>query len=303
MTTRLIKVAAVQMASGDWQLDNNTDRAERLIRQAAIKGANLILCPELFMCPYFCVDENSDYFDLAEPLEGNAKLERFGRLAAELGVVLPVGFFERAGKVFYNSIVVFDADGTRLGIYRKTHIPDNPGYSEKFYFTPGDTGFKVWTTRFGRIGVGICWDQWFPETARAMALMGAEVLCFPTIIGSDPVFPDLDCSGHWQRTMQGHAAANMLPLVCANRIGTETGKGNVAHSPLSVTFHGRSFIADGTGDKVAEAGNADETIIMHEFDLEKCRRARENWGLFRDRRPVMYGALMTSDGICRDLLG
>jgi N-carbamoylputrescine amidase len=248
------------------------------------------------MSPYFCVDENSEHFELAEPLEGNAKLARLGLLAAELGIVLPVGFFERAGKVFYNSIVVFDADGTRLGVYRKTHIPDNPGYSEKFYFTPGDTGFKVWSTRFGRIGVGICWDQWFPETARAMALMGAEVLCFPTIIGSDPVYPDLDCSGHWQRTMQGHAAANMLPLVCANRIGTEKGKGNAAQSPLSVTFHGRSFIADGTGDKVAEAGAQDETIIMHTFDLEQCRRARENWGLFRDRRPAMYGVLNTSDG-------
>lgn len=296
MKSRLINVAVVQMASGDWQLERNIDRAERLIRQAAAQGANLVLCPELFMCPYFCVDENSDHFDLAETLEGNHKLAHFGRLSAELGIVLPVGFFERAGRVFYNSIAVFDADGTNLGVYRKTHIPDNPGYSEKFYFTPGDTGFKVWQTRYGRIGVGICWDQWFPETARALALMGAEVLCFPTIIGSDPVFPDLDCSGHWQRTMQGHAAANMVPVVCANRIGTETGKGNAAHAPLSVTFHGRSFIADGTGAKVAEAGADDESILLHSFDLAQCQHARENWGLFRDRRPAMYGVLNTSDG-------
>jgi N-carbamoylputrescine amidase len=296
MATRSITVAAVQMASGDWQLENNIGRAEALIRQAAARGANLVLCPELFMCPYFCVDENSDHFDLAEPLEGNVKLARFGRLAAELGIVLPVGFFERAGRVFYNSIVVFDADGTRLGLYRKTHIPDNPGYSEKFYFTPGDTGFQVWATRFGTIGVAICWDQWFPETARAMALLGAELLCFPTIIGSDPVFPELDCSDHWQRTMQGHAAANMLPLVCANRIGTETGRGNAAHRPLSVTFHGRSFIADPTGAILAEANREEETILLQRFDLDACRRARENWGLFRDRRPAMYGVLGSSDG-------
>jgi N-carbamoylputrescine amidase len=300
MTERLITVAAVQMASGDWDLERNIERAEQLIREAAARGANLVLCPELFMCPYFCVDENSDHFELAEPLQPNDKLARFGRLAAELGIVLPVGFFERAGKVFYNSIVIYDADGTQLGVYRKAHIPDNPGYSEKFYFTPGDTGFKVWQTRFGIIGVGICWDQWFPETARAMALMGAELLCFPTIIGSDPVFPELDCAGHWQRTMQGHAAANMVPLVCANRIGAETGKGNAVHAPLTVTFHGQSFIADGTGEKVTEAGRSEETILLHTFNLEQTRRARENWGLFRDRRPTMYRALQTSDGITPD---
>lgn len=299
MKKREITVAAVQMASGDWSLNNNMDRAEKLIREAASRRANLVLCPELFMSPYFCIDENSTHFELAQPLHGNSKLERFGRLAAELGVVLPVGFFERAGRVFYNSIVVFDADGTLLGCYRKTHIPDNPGYSEKFYFTPGDTGFKVWNTRFGCIGVGICWDQWFPETARSMALMGAEVLCFPTIIGSDPVFPELECHGHWQRTMQGHSAANMVPVVCANRIGTETGKGNAAHKPLSVTFHGRSFITDHTGAKLSEANGEDETILLQTIDLEACRHARENWGLFRDRRPSMYGVINTSDGVLK----
>jgi N-carbamoylputrescine amidase len=295
MTTRRITVAAVQLAGG-WDLQRNADRAEALIRRAAAQGANLVLCPELFLSPYFCVDQNPDHFDLALPADAHPGLERFGRLAAELGVVLPVGFFERAGRAFYNSIAVFDADGRRLGVYRKTHIPDNPGYSEKYYFTPGDTGFQVWQTRYGAVGVGICWDQWFPETARALALLGAEVLCFPTIIGSDPVYPALDCLGHWQRTMQGHAAANMVPLVCANRIGTETGRGNAAQPPLSVTLHGGSFIADGTGAMVAEAGRAEEAVLLHAFDLDECRRARENWALFRDRRPAMYGALATSDG-------
>jgi N-carbamoylputrescine amidase len=295
MAPRPVTVAAVQLAGG-WDLARNADRTEALIRQAAAQGANLVLCPELFLSPYFCVDEDADHFDLALPAEGHPGLERFGRLAAELSVVLPVGFFERAGKVFYNSIAVFDADGERLGVYRKTHIPDNPGYSEKFYFTPGDTGFQVWQTRYGAVGVGICWDQWFPETARALALLGAELLCFPTIIGSDPDFPALDCLGHWQRTMQGHAAANMLPLVCANRIGTETGRGSAARSPLGVTFHGGSFIADQTGAKVAEAGRAEEAVLLQTFDLDAGRRAREGWHLFRDRRPAMYGALATSDG-------
>jgi N-carbamoylputrescine amidase len=284
------------MASGDWDPSENIRRAERLIREAAGRGANLIVCPELFMSPYFCIDENAEHLRLAEPAQPNDNLDHFGRLARELGVVLPVGFFERAGQVFYNSVAVFDADGTRLGVYRKTHIPDNPGYSEKFYFTPGDTGFKVWKTRFGNVGVAICWDQWFPETARAMALMGAEVLCFPTIIGSDPVYKNLDCADHWRRTMQGHAAANMMPVVCANRIGTEAGKGNSAQRPLTVTFHGSSFIADETGGVVEQAGRFDEMILTHTFDLEAVRRARENWGLFRDRRPGAYRLLMTSDG-------
>jgi len=294
---RKVTVAAVQMASGDWDLSKNIARAERLIRAAAAQGAQLVLCPELFMCPYFCVDENPAHFALAEPVEPNEKLAHFGRLAAELGIVLPVGFFERAGKVFYNSVAIFDADGRRLGVYRKTHIPDNPGYSEKFYFTPGDTGFRVWDTRIGKLGVGICWDQWFPETARSLALMGAEILCFPTIIGSDPVYTELDCAPHWQRTMQGHAAANMVPVVCANRIGTDVGIGDATRPPLSVTLHGTSFITDETGALLASAGRTEETILTHTFDLDRVQRYREGWGLFRDRRPGSYRSLMTSDGV------
>lgn len=296
---RPLTVAAVQMASGDWDLARNVARAERLIREAASKGAQLVLCPELFMTPYFCVDENSGHLSLAEPYADNERLAHFARLARELGVVIPVGFFERAGRAFYNSVAVIDADGSSLGVYRKTHIPDNPGYSEKFYFTPGDTGFKVWKTRFGVVGVGICWDQWFPETARAMALMGADVLCFPTIIGSDPIYPDLDCADHWQRVMQGHAAANMMPLICANRIGSETGRGDGVREPFRLTFHGRSFIADETGGLVAAADRVGETVLVHTFDLDAIRRRREAWALFRDRRPEAYRVLMTSDGQLR----
>lgn len=295
---RMIKVASVQMASGDWEFQKNMDRAERLIRQAAAGGANLVLCPELFMMPYFCLDQNWKHLDLAEPFEGNARIAHFAKLAGELGIVLPIGFFERAGNAAYNSIAVADADGQVLGVYRKTHIPDGPGYTEKFYFTPGDTGFKVWDTRFGRIGIAICWDQWYPETARSMALMGAEVLCFPTIIGSEPHDADMDTSGHWQRTMQGHAAANMVPVVAANRIGSETGIGNnnSEQGALTGTFYGSSFIADHTGAKVAEANRLDECILMHEFDLEAIRQERQSFGFFRDRRPDMYGTLQTSDG-------
>ena len=296
MTARLITVAAVQMPSADADPAANARRAEAHIRSAAAQGANLVLCPELFLSPYFCIDQNSAHFAQAHPAEGHPWLNHFAQLAAELGVVIPVGFFERAGNVHFNSLAVFDADGTRLGIYRKTHIPDNPGYSEKFYFTPGDTGFRVWETRFGRVGIGICWDQWFPETARALALLGAEILCFPTIIGSDPVYPDLDCAGHWQRVMQGHAAANMVPVVCANRIGTETGIGNAAQSALSLIFHGQSFITDNTGAMLAQANWHEETVLLQRFDLTQLRRDRDNWGLFRDRRPAAYAVLNTSDG-------
>ncbi|MCP5265559.1 MAG: N-carbamoylputrescine amidase [Burkholderiaceae bacterium] len=296
---RHITVAAVQMASGDRDLQRNVDRAERLIRAAAARGADLVLCPELFMMPYFCIDQNAGHFDLAEPFEGNARIAHFARLAAELGVVLPIGFFERAGNVFYNSVAMADADGRVLGVYRKTHIPDGPGYSEKFYFTPGDTGFRVWDTRIGRVGLAICWDQWFPETARSLALMGAEILCFPTIIGSEPQDPSFDTAGQWQRTMQGHAAANMVPVVAANRIGSETGigNGNPQQRPLTNTFYGSSFIADHIGAKVAEANRSDESVLVHAFDLGAIQRARQAFGLFRDRRPGMYGALMTKDGV------
>ncbi len=298
MTSRTIIVAAVQMASGDWDFTLNIQRAERLIRQAAAQGAQLVLCPELFMTPYFCLDQNVRHLELAEPFEGNQRIAHFAQLAGELGIVLPIGFFERAGNAAYNSVAVADADGRVLGVYRKTHIPDGPGYTEKFYFSPGDTGFRVWDTRFGRIGVAICWDQWFPETARSLALMGADVLCFPTIIGSEPHGTEMDTAGQWQRTMQGHAAANMVPLLAANRIGSETGigNGNAKQAGLTGTFYGSSFIADHTGAKVAEANRVDETVLTHRFDLDAIRRDRQSFGFFRDRRPEMYGALRTLDG-------
>lgn len=298
MSSRIITVAAVQMASGSWHVEDNIATAERLVRAAARQGANLIVCPELFMLPYFCLDQNVAHLRLAEPFEGNARIAHFARLAGELGVVLPIGFFERAGNAAYNSVAVADADGRVLGVYRKTHIPDGPGYTEKFYFTPGDTGFRVWDTRFGRIGIGICWDQWYPETARSLALMGAELLCFPSIIGSEPFSGEFDSAGHWQRTMQGHAAANLVPLVAANRIGRETGIGNENDRQQGLTgmFYGSSFIADHTGAKVAEANRVDESILLHAFDLDAIRDARQSWGCFRDRRPEMYRSLLTSDG-------
>lgn len=298
MTNRHITVAAVQMPSGDWNQQHNADRAERLIRQAAAAGAQLIVCPELFTSPYFCIDQNVQHLELALPAEGHPQITRFARLAGELGVVLPIGFFERAGNAAYNSVAVADADGSVLGVYRKTHIPDGPGYTEKFYFTPGDTGFQVWDTRFGRIGVAICWDQWYPETARSMALMGAEVMCFPTIIGSEPHSADYDTAGHWQRTMQGHAAANMVPVIAANRVGRETGlgNGNPQQQPLTTTFYGSSFIADHTGAKRAEASREDEAVLIQRFDLEAIRQERQSFGFFRDRRPQMYQTLLTSDG-------
>lgn len=299
MTARTLTVAAIQMASGSWHFDDNMATAERLIRAAAAQGARLIVCPELFMMPYFCIDQNAQHLALAEPFADNPRIRHFAALAGELGVVLPIGFFERAGNAAYNSVAVADTDGRILGIYRKTHIPDGPGYTEKYYFTPGDTGFKVWDTNVGKIGIGICWDQWYPETARAMALMGAEVLCFPTIIGSEPFSADYDSCGHWQRTMQGHAAANMLPLVAANRIGRETGigNGNPQQQALTNTFYGSSFIADHTGAKLAEAGRSEEAILFASFDLDAIRAERQSWGFFRDRRPQMYHSLLTSDGI------
>jgi N-carbamoylputrescine amidase len=295
---RTITVASVQMASGAWDFQKNIARAERLIREAVAKGAQLVLCPELFMMPYFCIEQNVQHLRLAEPFENNSRIAYFAKLAGELGIVLPIGFFERAGNAAYNSVAVADADGSVLGIYRKTHIPDGPGYTEKFYFTPGDTGFKVWNTRFGKIGVAICWDQWYPETARSLALMGAEVLCFPTIIGSEPHSTDMDTAAHWQRTMQGHAAVNMTPVVAANRIGSETGLGSDVpeHKALTNTFYGSSFITDHTGAKVAEANRTDETILVHTFDLDAIALERHAFGFFRDRRPEMYRMLLTSDG-------
>jgi N-carbamoylputrescine amidase len=278
------------MASeGDWQ--KNCDKAERLVRDAARQGAQIVLLQELFDGDYFCIEQHARFLARAEPLDNHRTVTRFAALAGELGVVLPVSVFERAGNTHYNTTVIADADGRELGFYRKTHIPDGRGYQEKFYFSPGDTGFKVWDTAHGRIGVGICWDQWFPECARAMALMGAEVLLYPTAIGSEPPNPGYDSSTHWQNTMRGHAAANIMPLIASNRVGKET-----APDGRSDIFYGRSFIADWQGEKVAEMDRSEEGTRVHEFDLDAIAELRRSWGVFRDRRPEMYGALMTLDG-------
>ncbi|HSI41513.1 MAG TPA: N-carbamoylputrescine amidase [Xanthobacteraceae bacterium] len=287
---RTVTLAATQMECG-WDRPANIARAEALVREAAGRGAGLVLLQELFETPYFCQDQLHDFLDLAAPFEANPLIAHFSRLAAELGVVLPLSFFERAGPVCYNSLAMIDADGTVLGRYRKSHIPDGPGYTEKFYFSPGDTGFRVWQTRIGRVGAGICWDQWFPECARAMALMGAEILVYPTAIGSEPLDPTIDSADHWQRVMQGHAGANLLPLVASNRIGTEHGRRGT-----EIRFYGSSFIADSTGAKLAEAGRSEESVLVESFDLDAIARQRRAWGVFRDRRPELYGALLTLDG-------
>ena len=285
---RQVTVAATQMACG-WDRDQNVAGAERLVREAAGRGARIVLLQELFETPYFCKDRNRRYFGLAHPFEGHPLLARMSRLAAELHVVLPVSFFERANNAFFNSLAMIDADGRVLGTYRKSHIPDGPGYQEKFYFNQGDTGFRIWHTKVATIGVGICWDQWFPEAARIMTLLGAEMLFYPTAIGSEPHDPSLDSSGHWQRVMQGNAAANMVPVIASNRVGTEQG------DSCSLTFYGGSFIAGPHGEKVAEAGE-EETVITASFDLERIRAMRASWGLFRDRRPDLYVPVLTLDG-------
>ncbi len=286
---REVTVAATQMACS-WDREANIAGAESLVREAAGKGAQIVLIQELFETPYFCQDQKQDYFALAQPAEGNPLLQHMSALAAELKVVLPVSFFEQANNAYYNSLAMVDADGSILGVYRKSHIPDGPGYQEKFYFNPGDTGFRVWRTRYATIGSGICWDQWFPECARAMALMGAEILFYPTAIGSEPQDPMLISKDHWQRTMQGHAAANMMPLVASNRIGREQGDN------AAITFYGASFIAGPTGDKVAEADGESRAVLTASFDLDAIRAQRASWGLFRDRRPDLYGLLLTADG-------
>ena len=287
-----VTVAATQMAcSGDRAA--NIARAETLVREAAGRGANVVLVQELFETPYFCKDHQTSHFDLALPVDDNPAVRRFADLARELSVVLPVSIFERAGNAFFNTLVMLDADGRQLGLYRKAHIPESPGYHEKFYFSPGDTGFKVWPTRFGTLGAGICWDQWFPECARAMALAGAEILLYPTAIGSEPQDASLDSRWHWQRTMQGHAAANILPLVASNRIGVEQGQ------TCALTFYGHSFIADATGAVVQQADDRTEAVLLHSFDLDAIRRYRQAWGLFRDRRPDLYGRLLGLDGSAR----
>jgi N-carbamoylputrescine amidase len=284
-----LTVAATQMACS-WDRDANIAKAEKLVRTGHARGAQLILLQELFETPYFCKDTEPELMHLAMPARDNPAVHHMRKLAAELKVVLPVSFFERANNAQYNSLVMIDADGEVLGLYRKSHIPDGPGYREKYYFNPGDTGFRVWQTRYGRVGAAICWDQWFPETARILALKGADVICYPTAIGSEPHDPTIHSRDHWQRTMQGHAAANMVPVVASNRIGREQGKS------CEITFYGSSFVAGIDGGKIAEAGDHEEAVITATFDIEKNRRTRVNWGVFRDRRTDLYRELLTHDG-------
>ena len=288
MSERKVTVAATQMACTP-DIDANLANAESLVRKAAESGANMILIQELFALPYFCKDQLEKYFDLAEPISDSKVIRYMSKLAKELGVVLPVSFFERDNNVYYNSLVVVDSDGNVVSHYRKSHIPDGPGYQEKYYFSPGDTGFVVSKTSFGSIGVGICWDQWFPETARALVLQGAEILFYPTAIGSEPV-TGLKSRDHWQRAMQGHAAANMVPLVASNRVGMEQGEA------CALEFYGSSFIADQTGAIVEEASEVHEEILLYEFDLGAISGERTSWGLFRDRRPDLYGPIISMSG-------
>ena len=279
---RKVKVAALQFSCSK-DVQENINKAEKMVKEAADNGANIILLPELFERQYFCQEKRYDYYNYALPLEKNPAVNRFKEVAKELGVVIPVSFYERDIDRLFNTVAMIDADGSVLGIYRKTHIPDDHFYQEKFYFTPGDSGFKVFDTHFGCIGVGICWDQWFPETVRCMAVQGAEMLLYPTAIGSEPIL-DVDSNSHWRRVMQGHAAANLMPVVAANRIGVETVepcKENAGQSS-SLDFYGCSFIADATGDIIASA-KQEETILYGEFDLDALKEDRLSWGLFRDR--------------------
>lgn len=292
---RNVTVAATQMACS-WELEKNIANAERLVREAHARGAQIILIQELFAAPYFCIDQSPEHYALAQDVETSPLIKHFSALAKELDVVLPLSFFEKANNAYYNSLVMIDADGTVLDTYRKTHIPNGPAYQEKQFFIPGDTGFKVWNTRYAKVGVGICWDQWFPETARCLALGGAEVIFYPTAIGSEPAYPDIDSQPHWTRVQQGHAAANVIPVIASNRIGTEASK---YIDGLEMTFYGSSFIADQTGELVAQANKTDECILVHTFDLDAVAAQRAAWGLFRDRRPDMYGAIATSDGTTR----
>jgi N-carbamoylputrescine amidase len=291
---RPVTVAAIQMSCG-WDVAANIARGEQLVRAAAAAGAQIILLPELFETPYFCIEQDNRHLALAQSTGENRAVRHFQAVARELEVVLPISFFEHAGPVYFNSIAILDADGSNLGVYRKSHIPNGPGYQEKNYFAPGDSGFRVWQTRYARIGVGICWDQWFPETARVMALMQAELFFFPTAIGSEPP-PALPVNSreHWQRTQQGHAAANLTPLIAANRYGLERSLQNP--QGLYIRFYGSSFIADATGAKVAEAGEEGDAVLTHTFDLSEVAQLRDNWFVFRDRRPELYGRLTSLDG-------
>ncbi len=286
MTNARFQIAVVQCELQGSQKENGS-RVEELVRVAAARGAQFVVTPELFEGRYFPQVKDTTAFDLAAPAEGHPTIQRMRRLAEELAVVLPVSFFERAKEGYYNSVAIVDADGAELGVYRKSHIPDGPGYEEKFYFRPGDTGFRVWETRYGRLGVGICWDQWFPETARAMALMGAELLLYPTAIGSEPATPEEDSREPWRRVMLGHAVANAVPLAAANRIGTEG----------QLTFYGSSFICDHRGEVMAELGPDEEGVAVATFDREALRKYRANWDFLRDRRPDLYGVLSRNEPV------
>ena len=286
--SRITGVAAIQMKCGRDVLEN-IKTADRLVRDAVKKGADIILLPELFERQYFCQERRYEYYEYAKSVDEDAAVVHFTEVARELGVVIIVSFYEKDINQLYNTVAVIDADGTRLGIYRKTHIPDDHYYQEKFYFVPGNTGFKVFNTRFGCIGVGICWDQWFPETARAMAVEGAEVLFYPTAIGSEPIL-DCDSMMHWRRCMQGHAGCNLVPVVAANRIGIETVDPCEANGgqKSSLKFYGSSFITDNTGEVICEAGRDTEEVLVAQFDLDEYMTDRLSWGLFRDRRPEIY---------------
>lgn len=284
-----VTLAATQMAC-TWDIDANIAQAEATVRAAAADGAQVILLQELFETPYFCITQSPDHFGLARSAEDSRVVQQFADLAGKLGVVLPISFFERAGQAFFNSMVIADADGSIAGRYRKSHIPQNPGYEEKYYFSPGDTGFSVVQTAFGRLGCAICWDQWFPETARVLTLRGAEILIYPTAIGSEPAAPEVDSSAHWQRVMQGHSAANVIPVVASNRVGTETADGS------EITFYGSSFITDHTGAMLAAADRVTPGHILATVDPQAAARYRAEWCVFRDRRVDLYGPILSLDG-------
>ena len=284
-----ITIAATQMACS-WDIQANIKKAINLVHKSADLGAQIILLQELFETPYFCINTKNEHFDLAKKLSDQPTIKKMQAIAKEREVVLPISFFEKSGLVYFNSIVVIDADGSIIGHYRKSHIPDFPLYEEKFYFSPGDTGFRVFDTKFAKIGIGICWDQWFPEAARVMALMGAELLLYPTAIGSELDKPDLDSKNHWQNTMCGHAAANIMPVIASNRIGKESS------NDLSMEFYGSSFISNHLGELVSEADRESEKIITHTFDLDLITQYRRDWGVYRDRRTDLYNEILTLDG-------
>ena len=286
-----ITVAAIQMRMNA-QPAENIARAEALVREAAGQGAQIVLLPELFERPYFCQERRYDYLDYALPVSENPAVARMQTVAKELSLVIPVSFYERDGNSQYNSVAMIDADGSLLGVYRKTHIPDDHFYQEKFYFTPGNSGFRVFETRYGRVGVGICWDQWFPEAARAMALLGADIILYPTAIGSEPILLT-DSMPHWRRTMQGHAAANIIPVVAANRVGEErvTPCAENGGQTSALAFYGSSFCTDETGEIVAEADRESECVLLARYEFDSIRQERRNWNVFRDRRPECYGDL------------